>query len=195
MHSDNPFGIAGELGRSPEGVNMKKAGVIIAVAFTCIIMGGFIGAFTNMINGAISSLYFQNIMRWHDIQNVWRAAVAQGIFEGLIYGILFAAVFTAVFGVVTKGDCKYSKVLTFMLGIFLAVLGCWALGGLIAMGLAILSPEFYRQAFIGVPEETVPMLRYAWVGGSIWGVMFGGLLSAILGSVIFRIKWKKNLVP
>ena len=132
-------------------------------------------------------------MRWHDIEHLWRACVAQGIFEGLIYGTLFAVVFTAVFGVVTKGECPYFKVLTFMLGIFVAVLGCWALGGLIAMGLATLSPEFYRRAFIGVPEETVPMLRYAWVGGSIWGGMVGGLLAAILGSVIFRIKWKKNL--
>jgi hypothetical protein len=172
---------------------MKKTGVIIAVAFTCLVMGGLIGAITNMINGAVSPLYFQNIMRWHDVEHLWRACVTQGIFEGLIYGVLFAAIFTAVFGVVTKGDCPYIKVLTFMLGIFVAVLGCWALGGLIAMGLATLSPEFYRRAFIGVPAETGPMLRYAWVGGSIWGGTFGGLLAAILGSVFFRLKWKKDL--
>jgi len=172
---------------------MKKTGVIIAVALTCVIMGALIGALTNMVNGAVSPLYFQNIMRWDDVQDVWRASVTQGIFEGLIYGVLFAAVFTAVFGVVTKGECPYSHVLKFMLGIFVAVIVCWAMGGLIAMGLAILSPEFYRRAFIGVPEETAPMLRYAWVGGSIWGGLFGGLLSAILGSVIFRIKWKKQL--
>lgn len=171
---------------------MKKSGIIIAVALTCVIMGAFIGALTNMVNGAVSSLYFQNIMRWHDVQDVWRASVAQGVFEGLIYGILLAAVFTAVFGVVTKGECPYSKVFPFMLGIFVAVLGCWAFGGIIAMGLATLSPEFYRRTFIGVPDEGGPMLRYAWVGGSIWGGMFGGLLSAILGSVIFRIKWKRS---
>jgi len=172
---------------------MKKTGSVIAVAFTCVVMGALTGALTNMVNGAVSPLYFQNIMRWHDVQNLWRACVTQGIFEGVIYGILFAAVFAAVFGVVTKGECPYSHVLKFMLGIFVAVLGCWALGGLIAMGLATLSPEFYRRAFTGVPEETGPMLRYAWVGGSIWGGMFGGLLSAILGPVIFRLKWKRNL--
>lgn len=173
---------------------MKKTGVIIGVAFTCVIMGALIGALTNMVNGAISPLYFQNIMRWHEVQHLWRACITQGIFEGLIYGILFATVFTAVFGVVTKGDCPYSHAFQFMLGIFATVLGCWALGGLIAMGLATLSPEFYRRTFIGVPEETGLMLRYAWVGGSIWGGMFGGLLSVILGSVIFKIKWKKNPV-
>ena len=172
---------------------MKKTGIIIAVAFTCVIIGALIGALTNMVNGVVSPLYFQNIMRWHDVQDLWRACVTQGIFEGLICGILFATVFTAVFSVVTKGECSYPHVLKFMLGIFVAVLGCWALGGIIAMGLATLSPEFYRRAFIGVPEKTSSMLRYAWVGGSIWGGMFGGLLSAILGSIIFRIKWKRNL--
>ena len=172
---------------------MKKTGIIIAVAFTCVIMGALIGALTNMVNGAVSPLYFQNIMRWHDVQDVWRASITQGIFEGLIYGILFAVVFTAFFGIVTKGECPYSYVLKFMLGIFVAILVCWALGGLIAMGLATLSPEFYRRAFIGVPEDTGPMLRYAWVGGSIWGCLFGGLLSVTLGSVILLIKWKENL--
>jgi hypothetical protein len=146
-----------------------------------------------MINGAVSPLYFRNIMHWHDVQDVWRASVAQGVFEGLIYGILFAVVFTTVVGVVTRAECAYLHVAKFLLGISVAVLGCWSLGGIIAMGLATLSPEFYRRAFLGVPESFAPMLRYAWVGGSIWGGMFGGLLSAVLGSVIFRYKWRQHL--
>lgn len=115
------------------------------------------------------------------------------MFEGLIYGILFAAVFATVVGILTKADCPYLCALKFLLGIGIAVLGCRILDGLIAMGLATLSPEFYRRSFIGVPESFGPMLCYAWVGSSIWGGMFGGLLSAILGSVIFRNKWKKRL--
>lgn len=73
-----------------------------------------------------------------------------------------------------------------------AVVGCWVLGGLVAMGLAALSPEFYRRAFIVVPEAWGPMLRYALVGGSIWGAMFGGLLSAILGPIVFRSRWRQR---
>jgi len=42
-----------------------------------------------------------------------------------------------------------------------------ALGGVVSMGLATLSPEFYPHAVRGAPEDFGPMLRYAWVGGSI----------------------------
>ncbi len=54
-----------------------------------------------------------------------------------------------------------------------------------------LSPEFYRKAFIGVPNDFALMLRYAWVGGSIWGAMFGALLAAVIGSVLFAIRWRQ----
>lgn len=171
----------------------SKAGTVVAVAGTCVLMGALVGGLTNAVNGAVSPQYFRNIMRWHDVRDIWRASIAQGIFEGLIHGIFFAAVFATVVGVVTRGRCRYLYVARFMLGVAVAVLGCWSLGGIIAMGLAALSPEFYRRAFTGVPEEFGPMLRYAWVGGSILGATFGGLLSAVLGSVIFRIKWKAKL--
>ncbi|MCP4642430.1 MAG: hypothetical protein GY851_18440 [bacterium] len=171
---------------------MGRARLVVWVALTCVLLGGSIGALTNMVNGAVSPLYFKNIMRWHDVENIWRASVAQGVFEGLIYGILFAAVFATVVGIVTKGDCPYSRVARFLGSISLAILTCWAAGGMVAMGLAMLSPEFYQRAFIGVPEDLGPMLRYAWVGGSIWGGMLGGVLSAILGSVVFRSKWREE---
>ncbi len=35
------------------------------------------------------------------------------------------------------------------------------------------------------------MLRYAWVGGSIWGTELGGLLSVILGVVVLRANWRR----
>ena len=60
------------------------------------------------------------------------------------------------------------------------------------MGLATLSPEFYRSAFVGVPNEFGPMLRYAWVGGSIWGAEFGGLVSVVVGLVILRANWRRQ---
>ena len=162
---------------------------LVLIAATAIGSGVVIGASTNAINGVVSPLYFRNIMRWHDIEDIWRASIAQGIFEGLIYGVTFSVVFTLVVGLVSRVRCSFNFAFQHMFVIILAIYCCWAVGGLVAMGLATLSPEFYRNAFIGVPDDFAPMLRYAWVGGSIWGAMFGGLLALVIGSVVFAIRW------
>ena len=80
-----------------------------------------------------------------------------------------------------------------LLGILGGALVCWAIGGLLAVALAALSPEFYCRAFFGVPEEVGPMLRYAWAGGSIWGVELGGLVSVTLGLVVLRAGWRRRV--
>lgn len=165
---------------------------ILGVAASVVLGGAILGATTNAINGAISPHYFRVIMGWHEVENIWTAAVAQGIFEGTIYGILFAAVFTLVVGVVSRAECPYAVAMRYVLWILAGIYGCWLAGGLIAMGLASLSPEFYRRTFVGVPDAFEPMLRYAWVGGSIWGAMFGGLLAASIGSTIFAVNWKRR---
>ncbi|MEN1681256.1 MAG: hypothetical protein AAGJ46_16835 [Planctomycetota bacterium] len=164
---------------------------LILIAGACVLGGGLLGALTNAINGAVSPEYFRNIMRWDDVQSIWRASIAQGIFEGLIYGTLFAVVFTLVVGLVSRARCPFAFAGRQLLVILASLLGCWAAGGVLAMGLATLSPEFYRNAFIGVPDAFGPMLRYAWVGGSIWGAMFGGLLAAVIGSIVFAAKWRR----
>ena len=58
---------------------------LLAIAGTVIAGGALIGASTNAINGVISPLYFQVVMGWQDVESIWRASIAQGIFEGLIY--------------------------------------------------------------------------------------------------------------
>lgn len=63
------------------------------------------------------------------------------------------------------------------------------------MGLATLSPEFYVRAFAGVPVQTVPMLCYAWVGGSIWGAQSGGMLAVVIGSIVFANRWNLLAKP
>ena len=162
--------------------------LVIQTVGTCAGFGGLIGAITNMVNGVVSPLYFKTIMRWDNVENIMGAAVTQGIFEGLIQGILFSAIFASVVGVKSNDDEKYFTVLKFISTISLIIVGAWTVGGLIAIGLSLLSPEFYRSAFIGVPEEFKEMEKYAWVGGSIWGAMFGGLLTVILGSVVYAKK-------
>ncbi|MDY0167622.1 MAG: hypothetical protein RBS80_13830 [Thermoguttaceae bacterium] len=172
-------------------LNRNRPRSLIAVAFTGVAAGAILGAFTNAINGWVSPLYFRNIMGWANLENVWRASIAQGILEGILFGLLFAVIFTCVVGIVSKARCPYPLAGVYVVLIAFASLVCWAIGGLIGMGLATLSPEFYRHTFRGVPEGFNEMLRYAWVGGSIWGIEFGGLAFLIVGSVLFRAKWRQ----
>lgn len=165
---------------------------LLLIAALCVIAGGFLGASTNAVNGAVSPEYFRKIMGWDHVQHIWLAAIAQGILEGLIYGVMFSIVFTLVVGIVSRVKCGFVFAFRYLVGILLAIYCCWAIGGILAMGLASLSPEFYRNTFIGVPESFVPMLRYAWVGGSIWGAMFGGLLSLVIGCVLFAAGWRRH---
>ena len=168
---------------------------LVGLAVTGVLTGAVFGALTNSINGRVSPLYFRNILRWHDVEDVWRAAVAQGIFEGLMFGLFLAMVFTIVVGCVSKARCGYGFGVVVLLFVAVAALVCWAVGGLLGMGLAILSPEFYRHAFIGVPQDFGEMLRYAWVGGSIWGIEFGGFALTVLGSFLFYARWQRRAIP
>lgn len=165
---------------------------IFFIGLTCVFTGGFIGAITNMINGAVSPNYFRIVMGW-DFENIWIASIAQGIFEGLIYGVIFSLIFTTGFGIITEGKGTFKFALKQLSKIILIVLSCWAIGGILAMLLASLSPEFYNSHFYDVPKEKTEILKYAWVGGSIWGGMIGGLMSAIFGIVVVKNNWKDEI--
>ena len=165
---------------------------LIGIVVTGIIAGATLGALTNSINGFLSPLYYRNILRWHDVENVWRASIAQGIFEGLLFGFFLSLVFAVVVGIVSKARCSYRFGVVILLAIVAAALVCWVIGGLLGIGLAILSPEFYRHTFFAVPEDFAEMARYAWVGGSIWGLEFGGFALTILGSFLFYARWRRH---
>lgn len=164
---------------------------IIWVALTCVLTSGLIGATINSINGYVSPIYFQNILGWN-FQDIWTASIAQGILEGMIYGVIFSIIFGATVALVTKGKATYRFAFRYLVKIIGIVYLCWILGGLIAMGLAALSPDFYRQTVRAVPEEFGQMIGYAWVGGSIWGGMFGGLFGLTLGVIGVKTSWKKE---
>ncbi len=165
---------------------------LFCLATTGVVAGVLMGAFTNAVNGRISPLYFVNIMGWPKDDSVWRAAIAQGIFEGLIFGIVLSFIFTTVVGIVSRASCPYRLGLGYLFVIIVVALGGWVLGGLFAMGLAVLSPEFYRSAFYGVPLNSGEMLKYAWVGGSIIGLQLFAFLAVIFISIIFRSQWRKR---
>ena len=165
---------------------------IAGLAVCGVLAGGFLGGTTNAVNGWVSPTYFVTVLRWHSVEDVWRASIAQGIFEGLLFGVFFSLVFTVATGILTEASCSFGFAFKHLLGILAGVYVCWALGGLAAVGLGTLSPEFYRRAFFGVPDEVGPMLRYAWVGGSIWGAELGGLMSVVVGLVLLRANWRRQ---
>ena len=142
----------------------------------------------NMINGAVSPYYFKTIMGW-DFDNVWIASVAQGIFEGLLYGVVFSIIYTSAFGIITRGEGSYSFALRQLLKLMVLVLVFWMIGGFLAMVLAVMSPDFYRSQFLFVPKENIAMLKFAWVGGSIWGSLFGCVVTLMLGIIVIKNRW------
>jgi prolipoprotein diacylglyceryltransferase len=73
------------------------------------------------------------------------------------------------------------------------IYGCWAIGGIIAIILAFTFPKEYDQLIYSVPKETLPRIGYAWVGGSIWGGIVGGLISVIWGLINTYKEWKLKL--
>jgi hypothetical protein len=76
-------------------VTKSRPGALIGVAFSGVLLGAILGAITNAVNGWASPLYFPNIMRWNDVQDIWRASIGQGILEGILFGLAFAVIFIA----------------------------------------------------------------------------------------------------
>lgn len=162
---------------------------LILLAVSLILIGVLIGATTNLINGNLSEEYFRRIMGW-EFEGIWKAAVLQGIFEGLIYGLIFSFIFTIGFAKITKmnADWKFAK--KQLKKIIIWIYGFWIIGGIIAIILAFVFPEEYDQIIYRVPKETSLRIGYAWVGGSIWGGMIGGIISVVYGLIITNRDWK-----
>ncbi|MFM7773970.1 MAG: hypothetical protein ACKO9V_03865 [Candidatus Kapaibacterium sp.] len=171
--------------------SLSGAKSIVLVAITCIAMGGCIGAVTNMVNAAVSPVYFITIMKW-TFNDIWTAAIAEGIIEGLIFGILFALVFATGYGMVTKGRAPYGFARSLLLRILMYVFAMWAVGGVLSVLLALLSADFFHARVPLAPKDTAELLRFAWVGGSIQGAQFGAMLCAVLGIVVARNAWNKE---
>lgn len=162
---------------------------LLAVVMTGVFASAVLGAITTAINGWVSPYYFVVVLRWDHVEDVWRAAIAQGTFEGILFGVVFSLIFTTGMGIITRVSCSYRFAVQHLLGILAGAWVCWTIGGMMAVGLATFSQEFYRQTFPWVPEEFGPMLAYAWVGGSIWGVEIGGFVSVVLSLVVLRANW------
>jgi len=159
----------------------------ILITFTTGVLGAVVlGAVTNMVNGAVSPTYFRNVMGWHDITDIWRASIAQGILEGAVAGVLLSLLLTGALFIFAKGDVSNGVIARLLLGVLGFAFMCWLVGGMLGVGLAVLSPEMFQRRFMAPPGVTGSILRFAWVGGTIWGIQIGGLVGVVLSIVMFR---------
>ena len=168
---------------------MKPVSIIL-LWITTILGAALLGLVTNAINAQVSEQYFRTMLGWQNVTHITRAIIAQGVFEGLICGLVLSTLFLAVVTFVSRAQCGYLFGLRYVLGLFATALMLWVVGGVLAVILVSLSPEFFRSHFIGVPESAPDRLRYAWVGGSIWGVQFGGAAATFIFMALFRAQWR-----
>lgn len=107
--------------------------------------------------------------------------LAQGIFEGLLFGLVFSVIFVAFVARIGSLRCGYGRGLGMLCGITGLAVVFWGLGGLVGWSLATLSPEWFAQTFPVARRvaELSDMPRFAWVGGSIWGLQFGAGVALI----------------
>ena len=114
---------------------------LVGLLATGVVASACLGGITNAINGRVSPLYFVRVVRWHEFEDVWRASIAQGIFEGIGFGVAFSLLFAAGVGIITRASCSYGFAVRHLLAILVGALACWAFGGVAGVGLALLSPE------------------------------------------------------
>ena len=153
-------------------VNSAKA------AFLSVLAAAIIGASTNAINGALSPDYFRAVLGW-DFPGTWAASIAQGIMEGATYGVLFAMVVLLAL-LIFRRHIGWPAIRLHILKAMGLVYLSWLVGGCIGLLLASISPDLYRQQYVDSALEVGALLKFAWVGGSINGAMYGGLLSAVV---------------
>lgn len=175
---------------TPPARRRRRPLALIATAILTVFVAMLVGSTTNVINGAVSPTYFTSVMGWQ--YDVWFWSVMEGWLEGFVFGILLSIVFTTAIGIISRATCELSTAMRWLGRIVLGTYALWALGGLCGVALAASLPRFFQTHFIEVPSDRSQMLRYAWVGGSIWGAYAGGPISVIVGLLFFRSWWHRT---
>jgi len=157
------------------------------------IAGAVLGAIMNTIDGQVSADYFAIVMSW-DGQTAGIHAIAHGVLEGFAAGLLLGFFFAIVIAASTRGRCPLPLALrSFALAPAIAMIG-WFFGGGIGVTLALLWPQLWGFFFVGVPPR-VDLVRFAWVGGSIWGGYGGALIGLIVASITLHLRWRRMQGP
>jgi hypothetical protein len=160
----------------------NNTGSVFGMAAFIVGMSGLLGILTNMVNGAVSPGYFKAVLHWN-FEGIWMASVMQGLVEGLIYGVVIMLVLLIGFSLITKGNAQWNSIRRYVFRILLISIAGWVMVGLIALGISAMSPEYFHSMIKLAPAGGSEQLRFAWVGGSIMGCVWGGLIGTVLALV------------
>ncbi len=175
--------------KNPLPLEKNKWSIPLIIA-TLTIMGICIGTTTNAINGQVSERYFRTVMGWYFI-DIKSRAIFHGILEGGILGLILSLIYSIGYSIITKRRTTNLFIFKHISKMVLIVYISWILGGILAIFLAFTFSETYDQLIIGVPQETLKRIAYAWVGGSIQGSYSGGLLGIGYGLFKTKKEWRK----
>jgi hypothetical protein len=154
--------------------------------------GALLGALTNLINGSISWEYFSIVMGWDPVASGF-LAIPQGMLEGGALGTLFGVVVAFAFGVMTRFSGGLALAVRAWLLAAMTVLVCWTIGGACGAILGYTEPDLFRALFPLSRALSAGIVRFAWVGGSIWGAYAGTVVGCVLACVYLYVKWRRVL--
>jgi len=154
--------------------------------------GALLGAATNAITAYFAPDYFRVVLGWWDIQDLWRAAIAEGVFAGLLTGFFGGLLFALVIGLATGCRVGLNALARAILLAGMTAMVGWVCGGLIGIGIAHLSPERIEGMFVVPDGYTFDFdpTSFGWAGGSIVGLWLGALAGAVVAAVRIRARWK-----
>jgi hypothetical protein len=163
--------------------------VLMLLASVILCIAGVFGGATNAINAWISPDYFHNLLGIG-----WSDAVARGVLEGSAFGLLFSLIVTTTVAFITGDACDYRSAFLLVGRLLLIELALWIAGGVCGLLLAAGFPGDFRATFFQAPDEHGPLLRFAWVGGSIWGAEFAGLAATVFLLIRFAARWRRKIM-
>ncbi len=174
----------------PDDTFPRRPGVAAALPPAGLAVGVLLGALTNVVNGSVSPWYFAAVMGWEEREAPTRA-IFQGMLEGAALGLIFGVVTAMSFAASTGFRGTAGLALRSLLTGTVVALACWAVGGACAVLFVWAAPDLYRATFYPVPPGVGPALRFAWVGGSIWGAYAGCVLGGVAVCVSQHVRWRR----
>lgn len=175
----------------------SRWGRLVLVPALCLLVAWLVGTFTNGVNGVVSPAYFRAFFRqaygpMYGGQTTWGDVVAQGLLESTAFGLLLAVAFTLAFALSTGCRATIRDAIRALAPGLVVCLACWLIGGVAGMAWTTLSPQSFRQTFRVIVITQADLVRWGFVGGSIWGVNLGGLLAIVTACVGIHLRWRRS---